>query len=256
MDDAPPVPTDAQRLAACERPAGRAIMYQQWQALLFAHWRYPARAIQATLPPGLFVDTHEGHAYLGVVPFAMRRVRPRGLPAVPGLSSFLELNLRTYVYDRAGVPGVWFYSLDANQWLAVVLAQRFFHLPYRHARMSAHRAPDGRMHFRSERRHPPVAVAPTVLSYAAIGAPRRASTGSLDFFLAERYRLYASRPSGLYRGAVWHTPYPLAAADVFAVDETVLTLNAFTPTGRHPDHVCFSPGVDVTIFPMERVPVG
>jgi hypothetical protein len=82
-------------------------------------------AIQATLPEGLFVDTFGGTAYLGIVPFFMRNIRPRCLPAVPGISNFMELNLRTCVFDRSGVPGVWFYSLDANQWLAVRIAPDF-----------------------------------------------------------------------------------------------------------------------------------
>jgi len=130
----PPAPTASQRLAACERPSVQPVMFQQWRDLLFLHWEYPAEAIQATLPAGLFVDTFAGKAYLGVVPFFMQKIRPRFLPAVPGISDFMELNLRTYVHDRAGVPGVWFYSLDANQWLAVQVARNFFHLPYEYAK--------------------------------------------------------------------------------------------------------------------------
>jgi uncharacterized protein len=111
-------------------------MYQQWRDLLFLHWEYSTATIQATLPDGLYVDTFDGKAYLGVVPFFMRNIRPRYLPTVPGISNFMELNLRTYVHDREGVPGVWFYSLDANQHLAVKIARRFFHLPYVFAHMN------------------------------------------------------------------------------------------------------------------------
>ncbi|MEI6536644.1 MAG: DUF2071 domain-containing protein, partial [Verrucomicrobiaceae bacterium] len=106
----PRIPGDSQRLAARELQPGSPVMFQQWRDLLFLHWEYSAAAIQATLPEGLFVDTFDGKAYLGVVPFFMRKIRPRFLPAVPGISDFMELNLRTYVHDRAGVPGVWFYS--------------------------------------------------------------------------------------------------------------------------------------------------
>ena len=108
-DAAPPIPDAAQRLAARELPAGSPVMFQQWRDLLFLHWEYPATAIQVTLPEGLFVDTFGGKAYLGVVPFFMGNIRPRFLPAVPGISDFMEMNLRTYVHDRAGMPGVWFY---------------------------------------------------------------------------------------------------------------------------------------------------
>src|SRR5690606_19660805 len=105
--------------------------------LLFAHWHVDPALVQATLPTGLYVDTYEGHAYLGIVPFAMERVRPARLPALPWFSSFLELNVRTYVHDADGRPGVWFYSLDCNQPLAVTYARWRYHLPYQHARMAA-----------------------------------------------------------------------------------------------------------------------
>ena len=144
-------PDESQRLAACARPTGRPVMYQQWSDLLFLHWEYSAAVIQATLPEGLFVDTFGGKAYLGVVPFFMRNIRPRFLPAVPGISDFMEMNLRTYVHNRAGIPGVWFYSLDANQWLAVKIARRFFHLPYEHAEMKSSRTEQGRIRSESLR---------------------------------------------------------------------------------------------------------
>ncbi len=228
-------------------------MYQRWQDLLFLHWSYPAHSIQATLPEGLFVDTFGGSAYLGVVPFFMRGIRPRFLPAVPGLSDFMELNLRTYVHDRAGVPGVWFYSLDANQWLAVHIARRFFHLPYEHARMQSRRTADGRIRFESQRTGARADVACCTFDYAAAADMRPAEPSSLEFFLVERYRLYAKTPDGLRRGAVFHEPYPLCRAEVNAWDGNLLPLDGFAPAGRPPDHVIMSRGVDVAIFPLETV---
>lgn len=130
-------PTLNQQLAERMRPAGRVVMRQQWAHLLFLHWQWDPAEIQRTLPPGLTVDVHDGRAWLGVVPFHMNRVRPAGLPAVPWFSDFLELNLRTYVHDEQGRPGVWFYSLDCNRWLAVKIARTGFHLPYEHAGITA-----------------------------------------------------------------------------------------------------------------------
>ncbi len=228
-------------------------MYQQWRDLLFLHWEYPAAAIQATLPEGLFVDTFGGKAYLGIVPFFMRNIRPRFLPAVPGISNFMEVNLRTYVHDRSGVPGVWFYSLDANRWLAVKIARRFFHLPYEHARMRANRAPDGRIRYESLRTGERANGASCLFEYAAGAELLPPSPGSPEFFLVERYRLYSRAPCGLRRGAVSHQPYPLCRADVSAWDDHLLTLDGFAPAGRPPDHIVMSRGVDVTIFPLERV---
>ncbi|MFN8706453.1 MAG: YqjF family protein, partial [Planctomyces sp.] len=110
--------------------------YQEWRRLLFLHWRVPVEDVQRLLPRGLEVDEFDGSAWLGVVPFSMERIRPWWSPAVPGISWFLETNVRTYVVDRQGVRGVWFFSLDADQWLAVKIARRFWYLPYRHAVLS------------------------------------------------------------------------------------------------------------------------
>jgi uncharacterized protein YqjF (DUF2071 family) len=225
-------------------------MYQRWCDLLFLHWEYSAAAIQATLPEGLFVDTFAGKAYLAVVPFFMQNIRPRFLPAVPGISDFMELNLRTYVYDRAGVPGVWFYSLDANQWLAVKIARHLFWLPYEHAVMHSSRSSEGRIRYESIRCGGGTEKGRSVFDYAAGVDLPPPSPGSLEFFLVERYRLYANGPGGLRRGAVFHKPYPLCHADLRAWDEKLLTLSGFAPTGRAPDHVCMSRGVDVTVFPL------
>lgn len=243
-------PTAQQRLAARERPLGRPVMYQRWRDLLFLHWEYPVGQIQLTLPPGLQVDTYNGKAYLGVVPFFMCDVRPRILPAVPGISHFLELNLRTYVYDESGVPGVWFYSLDANQRLAVKVARRYFHLPYEHAKMVASRTAAGAISYRSTRRG---ASASCSYEYAPGEELAPAAPDSLEFFLIERYRLYAAAPGRLFRGAVAHEPYPLCRAQVTAWDENLLALDGFAATGRAPDHTIMSRGVEVAVFSLKSL---
>jgi uncharacterized protein YqjF (DUF2071 family) len=228
-------------------------MFQSWRDLLFLHWGYSVAAIQATLPKGLFVDTFAGRAYLGIVPFFMRNIRPRFLPAVPGISNFMELNLRTYVHDQSGVPGVWFYSLDANQWLAVKIARRLFHLPYEHARMTSSCTPKGRIRYESLRTGERANGASCLFEYAPGVELPQPAPDSLEFFLVERYRLYSHVPDGLHRGAVFHQPYPLCRAEVTAWDEHLMLLNGFAPTGRPPDHFIMSRGVDVTVFPLESV---
>ena len=235
------------------RPKGSPVMFQSWRDLLFLHWEYPVAAIQATLPEGLFVDTFAGQAYLGIVPFFMRNVRPRFLPAVPGISNFMEMNLRTYVNDQAGTPGVWFYSLDANQRLAVEIARRCFHLPYEHADMKTRCTAEGRIRYESRRTGPRANSSRCLFDYAPGEDLPQPAPDSLEFFLVERYRLFSSAPDGLRRGAVFHQPYPLCRAELAAWDENLLSLDGFAPTNRPPDHVIMSRGVDVTIFPQERV---
>jgi len=246
-----PAPTEAQRLAERARPAGRAVMHQRWAHLLFLHWSWDADAVQRTLPRGLTVDTFEGRAWLGLVPFFMQGVRPTHCPPVPGLSDFLELNLRTYVYDAQGRPGVWFYSLDCNQWLAVKLARGLFHLPYEHATIRAGRLADGGMEFGATRRGED---RESRFHYLGEGEARPVEPGSREFFLLERYRLFAhdARRDVLWTGRVAHAPYEMAGARVPSWDDRILQLAGFNPAGRAPEHRCAARPVQVEIFPLVR----
>ena len=182
------IPTNQQRLEAREKPDSPVVMRQDWNHLLFLHWEIDPQEIQASLPEGLFVDTFEGKAYLGLVPFFMEKVRPSYLPCVPGLSWFQELNLRTYVHDKQGRPGVWFFTLECNQWLAVKIARGLFHLPYNHANMSS-RVEAEQMIYTSQRQGE--ASEETFCYPETLSSPKEADTGSLEFFLLERYRLFS-----------------------------------------------------------------
>ena len=249
------LPSLEQRLQVRSRPSGSSpAMFQEWRNLLFLHWTWDAGEIQRTLPEGLHVDTHDGVAYLGLVPFEMCNIRPRGLPAVPGISNFLEINLRTYVYDDHGVPGVWFYSLDANQWLAVRVARTFFKLPYFDARMSTaslEQDGDACFDYRTQRRGSDRC---SRFLYRGQGTPRESEPGSLEFFLAERYVLFAHNPTRnqLSTGRVHHVPYPLELAHCSDWDESIFELDGFAAPGRSPDLAHFSTGVTVDIFALER----
>lgn len=242
-------PTLAQRLSHREAPSGPFVMHQEWRDLLFLHWRYDPAEIQKTLPPGLYVDTFEGSAWVAVVPFFMRGIRPRFCPPVPGISNFLETNVRTYVHDEQGRSGVWFYSLDCNLPLAVWTARTVFHLPYEHAAMSASKAGDGTVGYHSQRRG---AERGSEFIYQLQPETHVAEPGGLEFFLAERYLLFANTPKGLRTGQVHHVPYPLAAARVEAWDTGLLRLAGLSEPGREPDHIIGSPGVRVRIWPLGK----
>jgi len=183
-----------------------------WEHLAFLHWPLAPRALDGLLPPELELETHDGDAFLGVVPFLMTNVRHRLAPTVPGTGVFPELNVRTYV-TAGGKPGVWFFSLDATSRLAVRMARHFFALPYFDARMSIEEA-GGEVRYRHERTHRGAWPASFTARYRPTGEPLPAAPGSLEYFLTERYCLYAARGGRLLRADVAHQPWPLQSGEV------------------------------------------
>jgi uncharacterized protein len=159
-------------------PDGPWIMRQEWERLLFAHWPVEPQLLQPFIPAGFTLDTFEEQAWIGVVPFAMRRVRPRFLPAIKGLSDPLELNLRTYV-TAENKPGVYFLTMDASNPIVVWLARTTYHLPYCNARMHLETDAEGLHHYqsaRTDRRFPPAELD---ARYRPIGPVFNAQPGTL-----------------------------------------------------------------------------
>jgi uncharacterized protein YqjF (DUF2071 family) len=184
-------------------------MTQTWHHLLFAHWPTDPETLRAYVPPSFEIEVCAGSAWLGIVPFDMTGVRPRGGPPVPGLSAFPELNVRTYVRvdDK---PGVYFFSLDAGSSFAVAAA-RLIGLPYFRARLDVRQDVDG-VHFHSRRLVSRVEAALDVL-YRPDAPAFQAVAGTLEHFLTERYCLYALDPMGHpYRLEIHHPPWELQAA--------------------------------------------
>ena len=234
------------RLAPTLRPVGRVVMKQAWSRLLFLHWPIPAEAIRPLLPRRLTLDTYAGQAWVGLVPFVVTGARPVFLPPIPGVSNFVEVNVRTYVHDRGRDPGVWFFSLDASSRVAVRVARALYHLAYRFAEMAAdvHAA---RVHFRSRRIEAGSPPAACMLEYEPHGAAAPAPPGTLDHFLLERYVLYAAKGDRLYRGRVHHAPYPAQAATVEGLTEDLIQAAGLARPPRDP-LVHYAAGVDVDVF--------
>jgi uncharacterized protein YqjF (DUF2071 family) len=194
-------------------------MAMDWHDLLFLHWPVSPESLRALVPASLRIDTHDGKAWVGVVPFRMRGVRARFLPALPYLGAFLELNVRTYVTadDR---PGVWFFSLDAERRLAVEAARGVYGLNYLHARMRCH-SEGGSFHYRSMRTDRRGVPAELDVRYAPAGGVFRSQPGSFESFLVDRYCLYAGSDGAVRRGEIDHAPWPLQRAEVEIVRSTM-----------------------------------
>ncbi|TMW72055.1 YqjF family protein [Alteribacter natronophilus] len=209
-------------------------MTQNWTDLMFAHWRVSAAELEKHLPDELELDTWNGEAWVGVVPFRMSGTRARFLPPVPFLSTLLELNLRTYVKYR-GMPGVYFISLDADSRPAVEGARSLFHLPYFKARMSAQRE-DEWVHFesnRTDRRGKPAFLR---ASYRAIpGADSfEPEEGTFVYWLTERYRLFTRRKESLLAGEIDHAAWRLTEAEASFTANTLGDAHSITLPAEKP----------------------
>jgi len=217
-------------------------MAQTWDDLLFAHWRVPAKVLRDHVPAALEVQTHDGSGWVGITPFRLTGLRARGMPALPYVSSFTEVNVRTYVTDGEK-PGIWFFSLDASSRLAVEAARALYRLPYFHAQMVVRLGE--RIEYRSDRVDGDAALD---VGYGPAGAVSPADPGTLEDFLAERYCLYALDRGRLRRAEIHHPAWPLQPA------EAELRRNTMPPPGLElpPDEplLHFSRRQDVLIWPL------
>jgi len=208
-------------------------MAQRWHDLLFAHCPMPAADLRALVPPSLEIHLYENQAWLGVVPFRMSGVRLRASPALPWLSAFPELNVRTYVI-KDGKPGVWFFSLDAANPIAVAIARAWFSLPYFRARMSC-TTRDGEILYRSERTHRGAPPACLECTYRPVGSPFEPQPGTLEHFLTERYCLYAADSRGqLSRGEIQHPPWSLQLAEAEIISNNMAQAAGITLPSAKP----------------------
>lgn len=257
----PPSPvTDAERLRIRRRPDGVPVMRQRWLSLGFLHWAVDPATLAPLIPAGLDLDTWNGRAYVGVVPFTIRGSRAAFLPPIPGSANFHELNLRTYVHRQGRDPGVWFFSLDATSRLAVWGARMAYKLPYFPAEITMTRGPDG-VAFASRRRgrSGPASFA---CRYWPVATASAAAPGTLEFFLAERYLLYSWDGRALRTARVWHAPYPLAPARAEDLTEELASAARIILPAYDQPLVHYASEVDVRIYrpslaaagPVSRLP--
>jgi len=236
-------------------PRGPWIMTQQWIDLLFAHWPIPIATMRALVPPQLPLDTWEGMAWVGVVPFRMQGVRPRWCPAVPWLSAFPELNVRTYVKLRdRGVEktGVYFFSLEAANPVAVAIARSTFQLPYFNAQMSLLRTGDT-IHYRSHRTHRGAPAAEFVGNYGPTGDVALAQPDSFDAWLTERYALYTVGARGqVLLGEIHHVPWPLQPATAEIEKNSMAAASGITLPDIDPI-LHFAQRLDVAVWPLRPI---
>jgi len=230
--------------AVCPTSVDRAVMVHWWDELTFLHWRYPAAAVQRLLPPGLEVETIDGSAWVGLVPFFLRVGLP-GVRPVPWMSEFAETNVRTYVRSADGTRGIWFFSLDAARLGAVLAARATYRIPYFWSSMRLTHVGDT-LTYQCRRRWPGPRGA---RSEAVVEVGERFAAdelGDLDHFLTARWGLFSTPATGLHHARAFHDPWPLYRVRVVHVRDELIQAAGFpAPEGEPLAH--YSPSVDVRI---------
>lgn len=239
-----------QRLDMHHRPKVNPVMHQTWNDLIFMHWTFDPQDIQKKLPDGLFVDTFEGYGYVSLVAFVMNDIKLSRLTFLPGISNYIEVNVRTYVHDRNGNPGVWFYSLDLNSYFASKIAVAAYSLPYIFTPLEEKKE-GKRISITGYRKQGNVTMKfsyePETANYNPI-----ADCNSLDFFLLERYALFTKRWGKLFIGRVYHEPYRISQARIIRYESNLLESHGFHG-GKPIDRYHYSPGVSVDIFTLNKI---
>jgi uncharacterized protein YqjF (DUF2071 family) len=226
------------------------VMTQRWNDLLFLHYDVAPERLRELVPSSLTLDTYQQRAWLSITPFWIDHLRPPGIPSLPWVSQFSELNVRTYVSCQ-GKPGVYFFSLDVSHLSAVWGARIFYRLPYWHAAMKVKGRGQAIIRYHSKRSHGPK-PAELKMSYGPEGRGVHASPGSLEHFLCERYCLYAATPRRLYRAEIHHLPWTLQAATAeMDVNSMTQTLGIELP--QKPDLMLFSRSLKVLVWAPERL---
>ncbi len=224
----------------------RPFMLQTWRSLTFLHWPYQPSIIQRLLPEGLTLDTFDGLAWVGLVPFLLDDLRTSRTRALPWISRFPETNVRTYVTGPDGRPGVWFFTLDASRLAAVIGARVLYRLPYRWARMRVDEQ-DGVVRYQSRRLLP----FDGARSLIEIQPGRQLQPSQFDTFLTARFRLYTVAAGQIASADIEHEPWPLRRAEVLQLEQNLFEKSGVPqPAGQPVVH--FAPHLDVRVGRFRR----
>lgn len=225
------------------------VLFMTWRDLMFASWRLPAEVVRPKVPPELELDTFDGSAYVTLVPMRVTDMHWRGIPPIPGMEGFRELNLRTYI-KRNDRPGVYFLSIECPAAFSDWIARHFFGVPYYAAEIATYRDGDC-FRFASERTQKGQPPAALFSQFRPVGQAAPPAPGSLESFLVERYSLYFAGDGHVWRGDIQHDQWQLFQAEV-QLDVNTISTAAGLELGPKPDHAAYVVQTDTLIFPPVR----
>ena len=233
----------------------KCIMKQEWQNLLFLHWSIPVKTIRHLIPEELEIDTYDNSAWIGIIPFQMRNLRPSFLFPIPSISNFTEINLRTYVKDKYNRKGVWFFSLDTHNSFGNWVAQTFFHLNYRSAKTEFLNTQTqlNTCKFSFPKTQYPEQIFSWQHSEHTFMPSK--SPESLEFFLTERYRLfsYNNKRNSLLTGTLSHDSYKLNRPKLLKYTTDLFASNGIDFSNVYPESILACKGTNVKVYPIETV---
>jgi uncharacterized protein len=232
----------------------RAVLRQRWSELAYFHWPYEPAAVQRLLPDGLRVDTFDGAAWVGLIPFEMRDVQFGRTPPMRRLGTFIEVNVRTYVIDGCGRRAVWFFSLDVPRAAAVVMARSVFGLPYCWAR-AEHSIVGDRHRYQTQRRWPVGKQVGADIAFRVAARLADSEIGALGHHRPAGVQEVVERRRQLSYGRVDHPRWPLHRVEGVEIDQTLIE-EAGLPTPAGAPHAHYSPGVDVRIAWYQKIASG
>ncbi|OKL35690.1 YqjF family protein [Domibacillus mangrovi] len=231
-------------------PSSQWMMKQTWSNMLFAHWPVSADLLRVHIPVQLKIDLCDGTAWMSLIPFQTHHTRLHFMPKFPFYHSYLELNVRTYV-TYEGVPGIYFFSLDANKWPIVTSAKIGAALPYKHARMKM-TIKDPVVHYTSQRQHPGSSRECFQASYQQSSSIYVPDKESLEYWLLERYCFWTLKGNTLYRGDIHHDRWRITKAQA---DLHHNTMASFLPRHSFQNEplLHFSSNKSVFTWPLKKV---
>jgi len=236
------------RLAMRGRPQGSPVIHQRWENLLFLHWAVDPQALRPLIPSALEIDTFQDKAWIGITPFHLEDVRPVMLPAFPGLSTFDEINVRTYVLHD-GRPGIWFFSLDASKLMHAVASRIYFMMPYFKASIEF-RQEEHRFTFDLHRAGPPEAA--FYARWQTGPRLRDPDVDSLAFFLVERYNCFSVEGRRVYQTRIYHHPWILEEAAIEELCSKMMSALGLAEPVADP-LIHFSRSLDIEIWAPTQI---
>ena len=231
------------------------IMKQEWHNLLFLHWPIPIASIRHRIPKQLELDTYNDSAWIGIIPFQMRKLRPSFAFSIPPISNFTEINLRTYVKDKYNRKGVWFFSLDTQNSFGNWIARTFFHLNYRYAETEFLANSDEQLTCKFTMPDRGIPEQSFIWQLTQDDFIPSKNPESLEFFLTERYRLfsYNYKKDVLLTGTLSHEPYQLNRPSLIQYSTDLFFSNGIEFSNSYPQSILACRQTKVDVFPIETV---